>query len=104
VKEVTVVTATLAGVETAALAHLLFAGPLQPSQRPSPTTIRAAVDAQHDRCGGNLSAVAAIVAQEAGDHPDCCAERMRWALGCVALAYPGPSRDPAHRATTGRAT
>jgi hypothetical protein len=97
------VTAPQADVSTAALAQLLFAGPLQPSQCPSSAMIRAAVDAQHDRCGGNLSAVAAIVAQEAGDHPDCYAERIRWAIGCVAVAYPDPRRGPARRAATRRA-
>jgi hypothetical protein len=103
VKEVTMVTAPPADVSTAALAQLLFAGPLQPSQRPSPAMIRAAVDAQHNRCDGNLNVAAALVAQEAGDHPDCYAERMHWAIGCVALAYPDARRGRPRRAAPGRA-
>jgi hypothetical protein len=29
----------------------------------------------------------AFVAQEAGDHPESCAERMQWALATVSRAY-----------------
>ncbi|GAA3147581.1 hypothetical protein [Nonomuraea salmonea] len=38
-------------------------------------------------CGGDPSWCAAYVAQEAGDHPETYAPRMRWALAAVAGAY-----------------
>jgi hypothetical protein len=91
------VTATPTGLETAALARLLFAGPLQPSQRPSRAAIRAAVAGQHERCAADQTTALASVAQEAGDHPECYAERMRWAIDCVTRAFPRPA-DPARPA------
>ena len=67
-----------------ALAQVLFGSPLQASDRPTPSQIRAAVDAGL-RSGDR--GYAAQVAQEAGDHPEAYAARMRWALAAVEEAY-----------------
>lgn len=69
------------------LAQILFTSPLQAADEPSPAQVRAAI---HDRlcaCDGDPARCAAAVAQEAGDHPESYAARMRWALGTVARAY-----------------
>lgn len=64
------------------LAQILFASPLQPSAHPTATQVRTAI-----ACGGDRSASAARVAQEAGDHPEAYAARMRWALRTVTDVY-----------------
>jgi hypothetical protein len=87
VKEITMVTAAFAELESCALARLLFASPVQPSEYPSPAAVRMAVAAQFRSCRGNLAACLAHVAQEAGDHPDDYATRMRWAIRAVDGAY-----------------
>jgi hypothetical protein len=88
VKEVTMVTTALGRLNPGVLAQLLFACPLQPSELPSPAVIMAAVAAQFGVCREDLMSPLEVVAQEAGDRPDLYAARMRWALRCVALAYP----------------
>jgi len=70
----------------AALAQVLFASPVQPSQHPSREAIRAAVVEQLRACQGDPAACVRLVAQEAGDHPELCAARMRWARRSVARA------------------
>jgi hypothetical protein len=80
-------TRTLASLERATLAQLLFVGPVQPSEQPSPAVIRLAIAAQYRRCRPRLAECLAAVAQEAGDHPDSYAQRMRWALRAVDRAY-----------------
>lgn len=70
---------------TTTLAQVLFASALQSSDNPSPAQVRTAID--HQLCAGDPSRWAAYVAQEAGDHPDCYASRMRWALTTVHKAY-----------------
>jgi hypothetical protein len=75
--------------DISALAALLFATALQPSQRPSARLIRQAVETRLRADGGDLSPSVAAVAQEAGDQPELYAARMGWAHRCVALAYPG---------------
>ncbi|NUP61685.1 MAG: hypothetical protein HOV96_24830 [Nonomuraea sp.] len=72
---------------TTELAQVLFASPLQPSEALAPYQVREAVDERLCACGGDPSWCAAYVAQEAGDHPESYAARMRWALGAVARAY-----------------
>ncbi|MBO2461406.1 hypothetical protein [Actinomadura violacea] len=69
------------------LAEILFSSGLQASDSPTPEQVRTAVDALSRTCGGDPSACAARVAQEAGDHPDTFAVRMRWALDTVHDAY-----------------
>jgi hypothetical protein len=79
----------LADLDTPALARLLFASPVQPSDRPWPAEIRMALAVQLRRCGGDLAANLAAVAQEAGDHPDSYAARIRWAIRSVDQARDG---------------
>jgi hypothetical protein len=64
------------------LAQALFASPLQASVRPDPGQVHAAID-ESIRSHGGRARCAALVAQEAGDHPDLYADRMRWALSMV---------------------
>jgi hypothetical protein len=80
-------TAALPQLEITALAQVLFASPVQPSERPSPTAIRTAIEFQLGACHGNVAACLAVVAQEAGDRPDLYAARMRWARRSVDVAY-----------------
>jgi hypothetical protein len=89
VKEVIMVAASLADLDTPALAQLLFACPAQPSDHLTPTEIRTALSVQFRRCGGNLTRGLAAIAQEAGDHPDSYVARMRWAIRSVDRAYAG---------------
>jgi hypothetical protein len=70
-----------------ALAQILFTCRLQPTDRPAPSEIRAAVDERLSSHDGTPAACAARVAQEAGDHPELYAARMRWALRAVRDAY-----------------
>ncbi|MBW8482866.1 hypothetical protein [Actinomadura parmotrematis] len=77
-------TTTSGTATTAELARLLFTSCLQESEAPSPAQVRAAIDERLCACGGDGAACAAAVAQEAGDHPDGYAARMRWALRTVA--------------------
>jgi hypothetical protein len=100
VKEVIMVAESLAGLDTPALAQLLFAGPVQPSDHLTPAEIRMALAAQFRRCQGDLAAALGTVAQEAGDHPESYAARMRWAIRSVARAFAG---RPASNAVIGRA-
>jgi hypothetical protein len=79
----------LADLDAPALARLLFACPVQPSDRPTPAEIRLALAVQFRHCGGDLSASLAGLAQEAGDHPDSYAARMRWAIRSVDRACTG---------------
>jgi hypothetical protein len=74
--------------DLSALAALLFATSVQPSQRPSARLIRQAIEARLRADGGDLTASVAAVAQEAGDQPELYVARMGWARRCVALAYP----------------
>jgi hypothetical protein len=75
-----------------ALAHVLFASPVQPSWHPSREAVRAAVVEQLRACQGDPAACAGLVAQEAGDHPELYAARMQWARRSIARAYPGDAR------------
>jgi hypothetical protein len=67
---------------SATLAQALFASPLQESEEPDANEIGRAVTEALARY--RVDGVAAFVAQEAGDHPDLCCRRMRWALRAVA--------------------
>jgi hypothetical protein len=69
------------------LAGILFSSGLQASDHPTPEQVRTVVAALSRTCGDDPSACAARVAQEAGDHPDTFAVRMRWALDTVHDAY-----------------
>lgn len=75
--------------DLSALAYVLFASPVQPSQCPSAETIKAVIEMHLCASHGDLTACVSLVAQEAGDHPDQYAARMRWAWRSVASAYAG---------------
>lgn len=68
-----------------AFAEALFVSGLQPSEKPSPADVRSAVSACTDRF--HEAGCAALVAQEYGEHPEACCERMRWARAAVVDAY-----------------
>ena len=72
---------------TSELAEILFCCGLQESDRPSAEQVRTAIDHRFGASGGDRSACVAIVAQEAGDHPETYLARMRWALTTVSEAY-----------------
>lgn len=72
-------------ITTSDLAQVLFASALQSSDNPSPAQIRTTID--HQLGDGDPSCWSAYVAQEAGDHPETYAIRMRWALNAVHTAY-----------------
>ncbi|GLZ08212.1 hypothetical protein Acsp03_56780 [Actinomadura sp. NBRC 104412] len=80
-------TLSLTSMTTSDLAQILFASPLQPSDEPSPERVRKAIDESLCACGGDSTRCAAYVAQEAGDHPEAYAIRMRWALRTVSRAF-----------------
>ena len=64
-------------------AEALFVSSLQPSDRPTPTQIRAAIAASY-RAYGGAAGCAARCAAEYGEHPDEAVSRMRWALAVLA--------------------
>ena len=64
------------------LAQALFTSPLQASRKPGTALVQAAID-ESVRSHGGLEQCAAAVAQEAGDHPELYAKRMRWALNVI---------------------
>ncbi|TDD69596.1 hypothetical protein E1298_37365 [Actinomadura rubrisoli] len=74
-------------MSTSDLALILFSSRLQASDHPSAEQVRMAIDARLCDCGEDRSVCAALVAQEAGDHPDTYAARMRWALSTVSQVY-----------------
>jgi hypothetical protein len=80
-------TGKLARMDLGSLAALLYASPLQPSESPTPAVVKNAVTRQFCRCHGDVSVCVRQLAQDAGDHPDLCAPRMRWARQAVGLAY-----------------
>ncbi|MEU5880388.1 hypothetical protein [Spirillospora sp. NPDC047279] len=69
------------------LAQILFTSPLQASAAPTAEQVRMAVAARLAECGDDCGTCLARVAQEAGDHPEAYAARMRWALDAVHAAF-----------------
>ena len=69
------------------LAQVLFGSYLQASDQPTPGQVRAAIDDRLRPGASGVVGFAAQVAQEAGDHPEAYAARMRWALAAVQQAY-----------------
>lgn len=77
-----------------ALADVLFASCLQPSDRPTAGRVREAVRLSL-RLHGGRAGCAAAVAAEFGEHPETAVTRMRWALAlAAAVAATGAVRDP----------
>jgi DsbC/DsbD-like thiol-disulfide interchange protein len=67
-------------------AEVLFATGLQESDAPTTAQVRAAVWLNWLACGESCAPFAARLAQEAGDHPEQAARRMRWARGAAERA------------------
>jgi len=67
-------------------AEALFVSDLQRGDRASTDEVRAAV--RRMVCRHGTRDLAALVAQEYGEHPDTAVGRMSWALGAVRQAYP----------------
>jgi uncharacterized membrane protein len=63
-------------------AAAVFVSDLQPSDRPTPGQVAAAVLESLYAYGG-ATGCAAAVAAEYGEHPETAAARMRWALSLV---------------------
>ena len=82
-------TPTLTSMTTSDLAEVLLCWGLQESDRPPAELGRAASRDRIGACGGDSSGCVALVAQEAGDHPEIYRARMRWALSTVSRAYRG---------------
>jgi hypothetical protein len=81
-------TLSLTSMTTSDLAQILFASRLQASDDPSPEQVREAIDEGLCACDGEHARCAAeLVAQEAGDHPEAYAARMRWALRAVSHIF-----------------
>jgi hypothetical protein len=73
------------------LAQVLFVSALQASDHPSPDQVRMIIEGHLRARHADLSGCAALVAQEAGDHPEAYASRMRWALGEAVRVRPSIS-------------
>jgi hypothetical protein len=80
-------------MSTSELAQILFTTRLQASSSPSSAQIRAAIAERLAACGMDCGTCVASVAQEAGDHPEAYAARMRWALDAVNAAYSVETAD-----------
>jgi hypothetical protein len=77
-----------------ARAQALFVSHLQPSERPTPRQVAAAVEEALRRADGATDCLAAIAA-EYGEHPEAAAARMRWALATVAASAPTVAKPAA---------
>jgi hypothetical protein len=75
---------------TAARVEAVFASTLQASDKPTGQQIRYTIS-NVVRVHGSRR-IAALVAQEFGDHPDTALERMRWARRVVGEVYERPAR------------
>jgi hypothetical protein len=69
-------------------AEALFCSPLQPSAKPGPAEVRAAVAERMD--GAGIARCAACVAGAYGDDQTLAADRMTWCLAAVAAAFREP--------------
>lgn len=65
------------------IAELLYASALDPVWPISDAQLAAIVLYEVERCHCDLTAAVARLAQDAGDHPEACADRM---TACLALA------------------
>jgi hypothetical protein len=71
---------TMARLSVVEFAEVLFTTSLQASDHPAPAKVWAAVRRSWTAGGADSTRFAARLAQEAGDHPELTARRMRWAL------------------------
>jgi hypothetical protein len=70
----------MARLSVVEFAEILFTTSLQASDQPAPDQVWAAVRQSWIAAGADSTRFAARLAQEAGDHPEETARRMRWAL------------------------
>jgi uncharacterized membrane protein len=63
-------------------AEALFVSALQPSDRPTPAQVQAAISIALRSCGG-AAGCALRLAAEYGEHPETAMARMQWALGAA---------------------
>jgi hypothetical protein len=70
----------MAQLSVVEFAEVLFTTSLQASDHPAPVQVWAAVRKSWVAGGADSTRFAARLAQEAGDHPEQTARRMRWAL------------------------
>ena len=73
-------------------AEILFASGLQESDAPTPAQACDAVCTSWLACGGDCAPFVARLAQEAGDHPEEAARRMRWARNTAERAVAAAAR------------
>ena len=71
-------------------AEALFTSPLQPSETPTPTQVRAAIRLSL-RMHRGARGCAAVCAAEYGEHPETAVARMRWALAEVGALQLAPA-------------
>jgi uncharacterized membrane protein len=63
-------------------AEALFVSALQPSDRPTPAQVQAAVSLALRACGGPAGCALRLAA-EYGEHPETAVARMQWAIGAI---------------------
>jgi hypothetical protein len=85
------VTKPLGKLSVTEYAEILFATPLQASDNLASPLLQAAVKRTWIAGGADCGRFAAQLAQEAGDHPEETARRMRWALSAAAYTLHAPS-------------
>jgi hypothetical protein len=67
-------------------AEALFVSAVQPSDRPTPAQVQAAISTALRVCGGPDGCALALAA-EFGEHPEVAVARMQWAIdACQACA------------------
>jgi hypothetical protein len=77
-------TKPLSKLSVTEVAEVLFAAPLGESDNLAPAQLTAVVKRTWIAGGADCGRFAAQLAQEAGDHPEDTARRMRWALNAAA--------------------
>jgi hypothetical protein len=80
----TLTTKTLNKLSVTEVAEILFTAPLRESDNLAPAQLSAIVKRTWIAGGADCAGFAAQLAQEAGDHPEATARRMRWALTTAA--------------------
>ena len=71
-------------LDMTAVAELLYASQLDPGDDIDTDALAGLVLAQVNRWHCDLSGPIAVLAQDAGDHPEACARRMSWCVTCAA--------------------
>src|SRR6266511_135446 len=95
-------TKALGRLSATELAEILFATPLQESDNVAPAQLRAVLKRTWITGGADCDRFAAQLAQEAGDHPEETARRMRWALNVAQHTLHRPRLPRGASAPAGR--